>query len=95
MIKYAILITYTDNHELRLATRPKHREFLRARLDEGVLHEAGPYTDDSGAIIIYNGSGKDEVAAIFAQDPFSTTEGIVESATIVEWNRVLPADEAR
>ncbi|MEZ4500899.1 MAG: hypothetical protein R2839_12695 [Thermomicrobiales bacterium] len=48
MIKYAILITYTDNHELRLATRPKHREFLRARLDEGCCTKQDPIPTTRG-----------------------------------------------
>ena len=94
MIKYAILVKYSDNHELRVATRPTHREFLKKMLDEGKLHESGPYTDESGALMIYNGSSKEEVAAIFAQDPFNLTGGIIESATIHEWNAVFPASES-
>ena len=92
MIKYAILVTYSDNDDLRVSTRPKHREFLKQMLDEGKLHESGPYTDDSGALMIYNGASREEVEAIFAQDPFNITGGSIESATIMEWNRVFPAE---
>jgi uncharacterized protein len=88
--KYVIYVKYTDNHELRESVRPKHREFLQKMLDEGHLHESGPFTDDSGALMIYNGESQEAVEAIIANDPFRQTEGIVESAVIHEWNRVFP-----
>ncbi|MBX3071271.1 MAG: hypothetical protein KF883_12280 [Thermomicrobiales bacterium] len=92
MTKYAILVKYSDNHDLRLATRPAHREFLQRMLDEGKLHESGPFTDDSGALMIYNGASQADVEAIVANDPFRTTPGIVDSATIYEWKVVFPAE---
>jgi uncharacterized protein YciI len=92
-IKYAIYVKYTDNHDLRLATRPKHREFLGQMLAEGKLHESGPFTDDSGALMIYNGDSKEAVEALFVQDPFNMTGGIIERAVIHEWNRVFPPED--
>jgi len=92
MTKYAIFVTYSDNHELRQSVRPAHREFLKKLFDEGKLHESGPFTDDSGALMIYNGSSQEEVEAIVAKDPFRTTPGIVDSATIHEWKIVFPAE---
>ncbi|MGD9713769.1 MAG: YciI family protein [Thermomicrobiales bacterium] len=94
MIKYAIFVKYSDNHDLRVATRPSHREFLKRMLDEGKLHESGPFTDDSGALMVYNAGSKDEVEAIVAEDPFRTTPGIVDSAEIYEWNVVFPVVES-
>ncbi len=92
MPKYAIFVKYSDNHELRVATRPSHREFLQRMLDEGKLHESGPFTDDSGALMIYNGDSQADVEAIVANDPFRTTPGIVDSAVIYEWKVVFPAE---
>ncbi|CAN5690220.1 hypothetical protein BH23CHL5_BH23CHL5_21140 [soil metagenome] len=89
--KYVIYVKYTDNHELRLATRPSHREFLTKMLAEGHLHESGPFIDDSGALMIYNGESQDAVERLFAQDPFNTTGGIIESAIFHAWNRVFPS----
>ncbi len=94
MIKYAILVKYSDNHDLRTATRPSHREFLARMLDEGKLHESGPFTDDSGALMIYNGESQADVEAIVANDPFRTTPGIVDNAIIYEWKVVFPATES-
>lgn len=90
MSKFVVNLTYSDNDELRQATRPSHREYLRSLLADGKLHEAGPFADDSGAVIVYNAESREEAEAILAADPFSTTHGIVTSAVINEWNKVLP-----
>lgn len=91
MAKFVIYVKFTNDHERRLATRPVHREFLKRMLDEGHLHESGPFADDSGALMIYNGDSQADVEALFATDPYNVTGGIVESATFHEWNRVFPA----
>lgn len=94
MAKFVLNLTYSDNDELRQATRPSHREYLKGLLEKGKLHEAGPFADDSGSVIIYNADSLEEAESILANDPFSQTEGIVTSVTINEWNRVLPPENA-
>lgn len=89
MALYALYIRFTDNTEKRLATRPVHREWLKSHHDSGKVVEAGPFTDDSGAIIVYDVADKAAAEAQFAQDPYSIAGGIVESVTFHEWNRVL------
>ncbi len=89
MALYALYIRFTDDTDKRLATRPVHREWLRSMYDAGKVVEAGPFTDDSGAIIVYDVADKEAAEAQFAQDPYSLTGGIVESVTFHEWNRVL------
>jgi len=89
--KYVIYIKFTDDNERRVATRPVHREFLKRMMDEGHLHESGPFTDDSGALMIYNGENQAAVETLFATDPYHTTGGIIDTATFHEWNRVFPA----
>jgi len=88
--KYVIYIKFSDDIDRRLATRPVHREFLQRMLDDGHLHESGPFTDDSGALMIYNGESQADVEALFATDPYNTTGGIIDSAIFHEWNRVFP-----
>ncbi len=90
MPKFVVNLTYSDKDELRQATRPSHRDYLRSLLADGKLHEAGPFADDSGAVIIYNAADRTEAEAILAADPFTTTGGIVTSAEINEWNKVMP-----
>jgi uncharacterized protein YciI len=50
---YAVTIAYRDR-ELRDQVRPAHREYLKARFEEGSLVESGPFMDDSGALLIYD-----------------------------------------
>jgi uncharacterized protein YciI len=90
MAIYALYIRFTDNEERRLATRPVHREYLKSLFDAGKLAEAGPFVDDSGAIIVYDVEDLSAAEAQFAQDPYSITGGIVESVTYHEWNKVFP-----
>ena len=90
MAIYALYVRFTDNTERRLATRPVHREYLKSLYDSGKLLESGPFTDDSGALIIYQVDDLSAAEAQFAQDPYSIEGGIVESVTFHEWNRVFP-----
>jgi uncharacterized protein YciI len=87
---FALYIRFTQNTERRLETRPVHREYLKSLYDAGKLLESGPFTDDSGALIIYEVPSREAAEAQFAADPYSTTGGIVESVTFHEWNRVFP-----
>ena len=90
MAIYALYVRFTQNHGRRLETRPVHREYLKSLFDAGKLLESGPFTDDSGALIIYEVESREAAEAQFAADPYSITGGIVESVTIHEWNRVFP-----
>ena len=84
MAIYALYIRFTNNEERRLATRPVHREYLKSLFDAGKMIEAGPFTDDTGAIIVYEVESKEAAEAQFTQDPYSSTGGIVESVTVHE-----------
>lgn len=85
---FAVNLTFTDNVERRLEVRPTHREYLKKLLDEGKLFESGPYVDDSGALLVYDAADIAEVQELLANDPYAPN-GIVESVTINEWNRVI------
>lgn len=90
MAIYALYVKFTDDTERRLATRPVHREYLKALYDSGKLLESGPFTDDSGALMVYEAESREVAEKQFAQDPYNLTGGIVESVTYHEWNRVFP-----
>jgi uncharacterized protein len=90
MAKFVLNIKFTDDIERRLATRPIHREYLKTLQSAGKLHEAGPFSDDTGALIIYEVADLQDAEAQLAADPYSTTGGIFESVHIHEWNRIFP-----
>jgi len=90
---FAVVLRFTDDAERRQRIRPTHREYLRKLLDEGKLHESGPFVDDSGALLIYDAADIAEVQEILANDPYAPN-GIVESVSINEWNRVIARDSA-
>lgn len=88
MTLFAVTLSYTDDVERRLEVRPKHREYLRTLLENGKLHESGPFADDSGALLIYDAKDVAEVQELLSADPF-TPAGIIAGATIKEWNVVM------
>ncbi|TNH29829.1 hypothetical protein FHG89_10860 [Micromonospora orduensis] len=72
----------------RLAARPAHRERLQALHQEGRLAMAGPLSDDSGALLIFDVPDAEALAAVIAEDPYYRTPGV----TIVsqrEWSPIV------
>jgi uncharacterized protein YciI len=86
--KFAAIITY-QNRDALLAVRPRHREYLRALVTQGKLHESGPFADDSGALIIYEANDEQEARSLLAADPI-TDAGVIASTDMREWTRVIP-----
>lgn len=85
---FAVTLKFTADVERRQEVRPTHREYLKELLAKGKLHESGPFVDDTGALLIYDAADIAEVQELLANDPYAPN-GIVESATINEWNRVI------
>jgi uncharacterized protein len=79
-------LTFTDAPE-RLAARPAHRAFLSRLHDEGRLLAAGPWADDSGALLIF-GVGRGELEHILDADPYYRTLGVVVES-VREWSPVV------
>lgn len=88
MALYTATLTYTDDKEKIAQVRPTHREYLRSLVDSGRLHESGPFTDDSGALIIYIADSEADAREMLANDPFSTS-GVIVDATVKEWRIVM------
>lgn len=89
MAKFVALVTFVEDQQRRLAIRPQHREYLRSLLDQGKLHESGPFADDKGALIIYEAVNEAEARALVEADPY-TVAGVIAEVDLREWNRVLP-----
>lgn len=88
MALYAATLTYTDDKGKIAEVRPTHREYLKSLVDAGRLHESGPFTDDSGALIVYVADTEADAREMLANDPFSVNGVIVES-TVKEWKIVM------
>ncbi|MCW3814945.1 YciI family protein [Micromonospora sp. DR5-3] len=81
-------LAFTDD-ERRLAARPAHRERLARLHAEGRLAAAGPWQDDSGAMLVF----RVDVAAvreIMAADPYYTTPGVTV-VSLRPWRPVVGA----
>lgn len=91
MAAFAAVLEFTDDHELRVATRPVHREYLRSLLDGGKLRMSGPVADESGALIIYEAGSLDEAQSLLEADPYRAV-GVIADARIREWTVVLKAE---
>ncbi len=81
-----IELSFTDD-PARLAARSAHRQRLTNLHARGVLHAAGPWADESGALLLLT-TDTEGAQAIMAADPYFTTAGVrlVSSRT---WNPIV------
>jgi uncharacterized protein len=86
--KWAAIIEYPNEPETIAAVRPKHREYLGALLAEGKLAVSGPFTDDTGALIVYAAETAEGAEALLKADPFFAA-GIFSSYQMRPWGIVL------
>jgi uncharacterized protein YciI len=89
---FTAILQYGEDAARRQEVRPTHREYLTQLLEQGKLYKSGPFMDDSGALIIYDAEDISEAQALLTNDPFALN-GIIEGATINEWNVVMSRDE--
>ncbi|MBJ3808413.1 YciI family protein [Streptomyces flavofungini] len=69
-------LAFTDNGTPeRLAARPAHRQRLIRLHTEGRLVAAGPWADDSGAVLIFD-VDRSELEEIMAADPYYGAPGV-------------------
>ncbi|MFC4534441.1 YciI family protein [Sphaerisporangium dianthi] len=79
-------LVFTPSPE-RLSARPAHRALLGRLHLEGRLAAAGPWADDSGALLVFDVE-RAELDAIIGADPYYRTPG-VEVAAVREWSPVI------
>jgi uncharacterized protein YciI len=75
-----------DDDPRRLAARPAHRERLVALRRNGVLVMAGPWADDSGALLVFDAE-RPAVERELAEDPYYALTRVV---SVREWLPVVP-----
>ena len=87
MALFAVRITYGDR-AVRDQSRPAHRAYLEEQLDRGNLVQSGPFSDDSGALLIYEADSQESLQAILANDPYWTS-GSLSDVIVKEWTIVF------
>ena len=84
-MKFAAVIEYTQDKSKILQLRPTHRAYVTALREAGKAAMAGPFTDDSGGLLVYEAESKEEVEQMIRADPFGQG-GVFLSWTIHPWN---------
>jgi uncharacterized protein YciI len=87
-MKFAAIIEYLQDKAKVDEIRPTHRQYLRTLIEKGQLAATGPFTDGSGALIIYEAATKEEAEALLKADPFHQA-GVFIKYVIRPWNAVM------
>ena len=87
-MKFAAIIEYIQDLEKVQGLRPVHRQYLTTLKADGRLVLAGPFTDNSGALIVYEAASREDAEAILRGDPFHEN-GVFVSWVLRPWNPVL------
>jgi uncharacterized protein YciI len=87
-MKFAAVIEYVHDKDKIAQVRPVHRQYLTTLKQNGQLVVAGPFTDDSGALIVYEAADAAEAEGFLKGDPFHQN-GIFVSWVLRPWNPVF------
>ena len=87
-MKFAAVIEYIQDKDKIQSLRPVHRQYLFQLRDRGQLAASGPFTDDSGALIVYEAASAAEAEKLLQGDPFSQN-GIFLRYVLRPWNPVI------
>ena len=78
-----------DRTDERMEVRPAHLEYLAALKADGKLVAAGPFADQTGALLVYDVADEAELRDILAKDPYTPAD-VYEIATLAEWQPLFP-----
>jgi len=78
-----------EGAELRKQFRAEHLAYLEPFSKAGKVLVAGPFTDGSGSLIIFEADSQEAALAQARHDPY-VTRGIFESWEVLPFRRVLP-----
>lgn len=87
-MKFAAIIEYSRDQAKIQKLRPTHRQYLTSLREKGQLAASGPFTDDSGALIIYEAQTREEAEKLLQGDPFFEN-GIFLHYHLRPWNPVI------
>lgn len=78
-----------DGKRLRAEVRPDHLAHLDPLARAGRIVVAGPFTDGSGSLIVFEADSLEEAQAIAGNDPY-VKRGVFSSWEVRPFLRVLP-----
>lgn len=81
-------LAYANPDPVRQERRPAHRERLAELLESGVLFGAGPWPDDSGALMIFDIDDEQRARELIDQDSYFKAPG-VSIVAVRPWNAVF------
>jgi uncharacterized protein YciI len=84
MTLFALEYRFSADAERRLAVRPRHRAYLEELARNGIVLAAGPFGDDSGALIVYSAKNEQALERILADDPY-VQEDVFGTRSVREW----------
>jgi len=87
-MKWAAIIEYSKDREKVESLRPLHRQYLAELKARGQLAVSGPFTDEPGALIVYEADTQEQAEAILRGDPFCQN-GIFVRWQLRPWNPVF------
>lgn len=87
-MKYAAFHRYTPDKELTAAHRPAHRAYLSKLIESNQLVVAGPFLDDSGALIVYEAESPEAAESLIKADPFFAA-GVFQTWELKPWKTVF------
>lgn len=87
-MKFAAIIEYLQDKAKIAEIRPSHRQYLASLRERGQLAVSGPFTDDSGALIVYEANSPEDAEALLKADPFNKN-GIFVRYQLRPWNTVI------
>lgn len=77
---WAAVIEYIQEPAKVSEVRPEHRAYLTSLMEAGQLVCAGPFTDDFGALIVYEAETAEAAEELIRNDPFH------KAGIFVRWN---------
>ena len=93
-MKFAAVIEYAQDKARIAEVRPIHRQYLAGLKERGQLAASGPFTDDSGALIIYEAASREDAEKLLQADPFQLLPFQAEPAPVTNSDTVLPTGVA-
>jgi uncharacterized protein YciI len=73
---FLVELAFGPQQDERLAARPAHRQLLGRWHADGLVVTAGPYADESGALLIFDVPDVDELDRLLDEDPYYRTPGV-------------------
>lgn len=87
-MKFAAFVEYTNEPERLTQLRPLHRAYLQDLLQQGRLVIAGPFSDGTGALFVYEVPNEGEAAKLSENDPYAKAS-LFKSVVMKPWKLVF------